>query len=146
MENITITKIDENTIDVKNYVESDLERNSNIDCCTSGNSGTDSSLEQIINKTTSISSNFEKIHKISNSNKIQKVKVNGMNEVEFKEIQTSIKYNGIHASLSVNLAHLQYQKATVIQNYAIPILISGRDILARIPTSSGKTVSTNIYR
>ncbi|XP_060846340.1 ATP-dependent RNA helicase bel-like [Rhopalosiphum padi] len=141
MENNTITKIYENTIDVKSNVESDLERNSNIDYCTPGSSGTDSSLEQIINKSATISSNFEKIHKISNSNKIQKVKVNGMNSVEFKELQTSMKYNGIHANLSVNLSHLQYQKATVIQNYAIPILISGRDIIARTPTSSGKTIA-----
>ncbi|XP_026804126.1 ATP-dependent RNA helicase bel-like [Rhopalosiphum maidis] len=137
-----VTKIYKNTKDVKSDVESDLERNSNIDYCTPGSSGTDSSFEQIINKSASISSNFEKIYKISsNNNKIQKVEINGMNSVEFKEMQTSMKYNGIHVSLSVNLSYLRYQKATVIQYYAIPILISGRDIIARTPTSSGKTIA-----
>lgn len=54
-------------------------------------------------------------------------------------------HNGIHASLSVNLKHRQCLKTTVIQNYAIPILLSERDIIARTPTGSGKTVNTNIY-
>jgi superfamily II DNA/RNA helicase len=72
------------------------------------------------------------------------VTVNGMNNVKFKEMQISMKYNGIHASVSVNLSHLQYKNTTVIQNYAIPIPISGRDIIVRTPTGSGKTVSKNI--
>ncbi|XP_026811111.1 DEAD-box ATP-dependent RNA helicase 37-like [Rhopalosiphum maidis] len=101
---------------VESDVESDLKQESNIDYRTPGSSRTD------------------------HTNKIQKVTVNGMNDVEFKEMQISMKYNGI-TSVSVNLSHLRYKKTIIIQNYAIPILISGRDMIARTPTGSGKTTA-----
>lgn len=68
--------------------------------------------------------------------------VHGINNTVFKEMQQLMRCNGLHASLIVNVYKLNYQKPTIIQKYAIPIIINGKDIKARIQNGSGKTVST----
>lgn len=68
--------------------------------------------------------------------------VHGINNMVFKEMQQLMRCNGIHASLFANVFKLNYQKTTIIQKYAIPIIMNGKDIIARTQNGSGKTVST----
>ncbi|XP_025196553.1 ATP-dependent RNA helicase laf-1-like [Melanaphis sacchari] len=59
-------------------------------------------------------------------------------------MQTLLGYNGIHKRLSINLSKIKYNKITIIQKYVIPILMGGRDIIARSPSGlagSGKTTA-----
>lgn len=68
--------------------------------------------------------------------------VHGINNMVFKEMRKSMLCYGIHASLFANVYKLNYQKTTIIQQYLIPILMNGKDIIACIQSGAGKTVST----
>jgi len=70
------------------------------------------------------------------------VTVHGINYTVFKEMHQSMRCNGIHASLFENVYKLNYQKTTIIQEYAMPIIMNGKDIIAKTQNGSGKTVST----
>src|SRR3954467_7916396 len=48
---------------------------------------------------------------------------------------------GLHDSISATLAELGYEEPTPIQREAIPILLSGRDILGQAATGTGKTAA-----
>lgn len=68
--------------------------------------------------------------------------VHGINNRVFNEMQQSMLCNGIHASLYKNVYKLNYERSTIIQEYAMPIIMNGKDIIARTQNGSGKTVST----
>lgn len=53
----------------------------------------------------------------------------------------SFKNSGLREVLIEKLAKCNYTKPTPIQKYSIPIITSGRDIMASAQTGSGKTVS-----
>src|SRR5262249_32325458 len=48
---------------------------------------------------------------------------------------------GLTPSLYVPLAQLGYQAATPIQSHAIPVVLTGSDVLARAQTGTGKTAA-----
>src|SRR4051812_901041 len=48
---------------------------------------------------------------------------------------------GLHDSISATLAELGYEEPTPIQREAIPILLSGRDVLGQAATGTGKTAA-----
>ncbi|HDY8096009.1 TPA: DEAD/DEAH box helicase, partial [Vibrio vulnificus] len=48
---------------------------------------------------------------------------------------------GLDNRLLKNLKHLDFQKATKIQQQAIPVAIAGKDLLASSKTGSGKTLA-----
>ncbi|MEY4632249.1 MAG: hypothetical protein RIQ81_2369 [Pseudomonadota bacterium] len=50
----------------------------------------------------------------------------------------------IPAKLKQVIAELGYEKMTAIQEQAIPVLLSGRDIIAKSKTGSGKTVAFSV--
>lgn len=54
---------------------------------------------------------------------------------------TSFHSSGLNDILLDNLAICNFSTPTPIQNYAIPIVIAGRDLMASAQTGSGKTVS-----
>jgi len=66
------------------------------------------------------------------------VKVSGTNPP--KSI-TSFQSSGLRTILLDNLSNCNFSTPTPIQNYAIPIIIDGRDLMASAQTGSGKTVS-----
>lgn len=53
----------------------------------------------------------------------------------------SFPSSGLRNILLDNLAMCNFSKPTPIQNYAIPIVMAGRDLMASAQTGSGKTVS-----
>jgi len=66
------------------------------------------------------------------------VKVSGTNPP--KSI-TSFHSSGLCNILLDNLSNCNFSTPTPVQNYAIPIIIDGRDLMASAQTGSGKTVS-----
>lgn len=66
------------------------------------------------------------------------VKVSGTNPP--KSI-TSFHSSGLFTILLDNLSNCNFSTPTPVQNYAIPIIINGRDFMASAQTGSGKTVS-----
>ena len=48
---------------------------------------------------------------------------------------------GLTPSLSLPLARLGYDEPTLIQTLAIPAVLTGRDLLARAQTGTGKTAA-----
>src|ERR1043166_9426116 len=48
---------------------------------------------------------------------------------------------GLHESVVATLAELGYEEPTPIQREAIPILLSGRDVLGQAATGTGKTAA-----
>lgn len=59
---------------------------------------------------------------------------------------TSFHTSGLRNILLDNLVVYNFSTPTPIQNYAIPIVIAGRDLMASAQTGSGKTVSTHLYK
>lgn len=53
----------------------------------------------------------------------------------------SFHSSGLHNILLDNLSICNFSTPTPIQNYAVPIVIAGRDLMASAQTGSGKTVS-----
>ncbi|XP_027839023.2 probable ATP-dependent RNA helicase DDX4 [Aphis gossypii] len=127
-------------------VEIDFGRQiSNTDYCRPGSSrDTESRLEQETSKSACIPSNFQKIYISSNNKKNWKVTVHGINNRVFNEMQQSMLCNGIHASLYKNVYKLNYERSTIIQEYAMPIIMNGKDIIARTQNGSGKTTAIAI--
>lgn len=66
------------------------------------------------------------------------VKVNGKNIPEAIE---SFKTNNIADQLMENIKMCNFVKPTPIQKYSIPIILSGKDLMATAQTGSGKTVT-----
>lgn len=54
---------------------------------------------------------------------------------------TSFQSSGLHETLLNNLSTCNFTTPTPIQNYAVPIVIAGNDMMASAQTGSGKTVS-----
>lgn len=75
--------------------------------------------------------NFEKFDDIE-------VKVNGKNIPE--PIESFETLNSILDNLMENIKMCKFVKPTPIQKYAIPIILSGKDLMATAQTGSGKTV------
>ncbi|XP_060872445.1 ATP-dependent RNA helicase vasa-like [Metopolophium dirhodum] len=75
--------------------------------------------------------NFDKYNTIE-------VKVSGTNPP--KSI-TSFHSSGLRTILLDNLSYCNFSTPTPIQNYAIPIIIDGRDLMASAQTGSGKTAA-----
>ncbi|CAH1726065.1 unnamed protein product [Aphis gossypii] len=127
-------------------VEIDFGRQiSNTDYCRPGSSrDTESRLEQETSKSACIPSNFQKIYISSNNKKNWKVTVHGINNRVFNEMQQSMLCNGIHANLYKNVYKLNYERSTIIQEYAMPIIMNGKDIIARTQNGSGKTTAIAI--
>jgi hypothetical protein len=74
---------------------------------------------------------FEKFNDIE-------VKVNGKNIPE--AIESFEMINNIPEKLMENIKMCKFLKLTPIQKYSIPIILSGRDLMATAQTGSGKTV------
>lgn len=79
--------------------------------------------------------NFDKYETIE-------VKVSGIDPPEH---MSSFHNSGLCDILLDNLSICNFSTPTPIQNYAIPIIISGRDLMASAQTGSGKTVSLFIF-
>jgi len=75
--------------------------------------------------------NFEKFNDIE-------VKVNGKNLPE--AIESFNMLNNISEQLMDNIKMCNFVKPTPIQKYSIPIILSGKDLMATAQTGSGKTV------
>lgn len=78
-----------------------------------------------------VGSNFDKYENIQ-------VKVSGDSVPKHIE---SFKSSGLREVLIEKLVKCNYSTPTPIQKYAIPVIISGRDMMATAQTGSGKTVS-----
>ncbi|KAE9524259.1 hypothetical protein AGLY_015298, partial [Aphis glycines] len=76
--------------------------------------------------------NFEKFNDIE-------VKVNGKNIPEAIESFETLK--NIPEKLMENIKMCKFVKPTPIQKYSIPIILSGKDLMATAQTGSGKTVA-----
>lgn len=76
--------------------------------------------------------NFEKFNDIE-------VKVNGKNIPEAIESFETLK--NISEKLMENIKMCKFVKPTPIQKYSIPIILSGKDLMATAQTGSGKTVA-----
>lgn len=74
--------------------------------------------------------NFDKYETIE-------VKVSG---IDPPERMSSFHDSGLQDILLENLSQCNFSTPTPIQNYAIPIIIGGRDLMASAQTGSGKTV------
>lgn len=70
------------------------------------------------------------------------VKVTGLNVPE--KIESFEICNSIPEVLMENIKKCKYTKPTSIQKYTIPIILSGKDLMASAQTGSGKTVSNQI--
>lgn len=75
---------------------------------------------------------FEKFNDIE-------VKVNGKNIPEAIESFESL--NNVPETLMDNIKRCKFVKPTPIQKYSIPIILSGKDLMATAQTGSGKTVN-----
>ncbi|XP_026821248.1 ATP-dependent RNA helicase vasa-like isoform X2 [Rhopalosiphum maidis] len=75
---------------------------------------------------------FEKFNDIE-------VKVNGKNIPE--AIESFEMLNNIPEKLMENIKLCKFLKLTPIQKYSIPIILSGRDLMATAQTGSGKTIA-----
>lgn len=75
--------------------------------------------------------NFEKFNDIE-------VKVTGKNIPE--AIESFNPLNNIPEQLMENIKMCNFVKPTLIQKYSIPIILSGKDLMATAQTGSGKTV------
>ncbi|CAI6343886.1 unnamed protein product [Macrosiphum euphorbiae] len=76
--------------------------------------------------------NFEKFNDIE-------VKVTGKNIPE--AIESFNPLNNIPEQLMENIKMCNFVKPTLIQKYSIPIILSGKDLMATAQTGSGKTVA-----
>ncbi|XP_015365139.1 PREDICTED: ATP-dependent RNA helicase vasa, isoform A-like [Diuraphis noxia] len=76
--------------------------------------------------------NFEKFNDIE-------VKVNGENVP--KPIESFETLNNVPEKLMENIRKCNFLKPTPIQKYSIPIILSGKDLMATAQTGSGKTVA-----
>jgi len=74
---------------------------------------------------------FEKFNDIE-------VKVNGKNIPE--PIESFETMNNVSEKLMENIKKCNFSKPTPIQKYSIPIILSGKDLMATAQTGSGKTV------
>lgn len=80
-----------------------------------------------------------------NFNQYEKIKVQVSGDNVPKHIET-FKNSGLREVLLEKLAKCHYTIPTPVQKYSIPIIISGRDMMASAQTGSGKTVnSVNLY-
>lgn len=75
--------------------------------------------------------NFEKLNEVE-------VKITGKNIPE--KIESFEAYNSISENLMENIKKCKYIKPTPIQKHTIPIILSGKDLIAAAQTGSGKTV------
>lgn len=66
------------------------------------------------------------------------VKVSGTDP---PKLMMSFHTSGLHNILLENLTSCNFSTPTPIQNYAIPLVITGKDLMASAQTGSGKTVS-----
>ncbi|MCD8546899.1 MAG: DEAD/DEAH box helicase, partial [Aeromonadaceae bacterium] len=57
-----------------------------------------------------------------------------MNNTEFAQL-------GLAPALQENLASLGYQQMTPIQAQSLPLVLAGRDLIAKAKTGSGKTAA-----
>lgn len=70
------------------------------------------------------------------------VKVSGTDP---PKLMMSFHTSGLHDILLENLTANNFSTPTPIQNYAIPLVISGKDMMASAQTGSGKTVSLFVF-
>jgi len=78
----------------------------------------------------------------SNFNKYENIEVRVSGDNVPKHIE-SFKSSGLREVLIEKLVKCNYTTPTPIQKYCIPVIISGRDMMATAQTGSGKTVSNN---
>lgn len=78
-----------------------------------------------------------------NFNKYEKIEVKVKGDSVPEHIE-SFKSSGLREVLLEKLVKCNYTTPTPIQKYAIPVIISGRDMMASAQTGSGKTVSINL--
>lgn len=64
-----------------------------------------------------------------------------VNGIDSPTIMESFPSCGFHNILLKNLEPCNIFKPTPIQKYVLPIVMSGRDLMASAPTGCGKTVS-----
>lgn len=76
----------------------------------------------------------------SNFNKYENIEVKVSGDSVPQHIE-SFKSSGLREVLIEKLAKCNYTVPTPIQKYSIPVIISGRDMMATAQTGSGKTVS-----
>jgi len=76
----------------------------------------------------------------SNFNKYENIEVKVSGDSVPKHIE-SFKSSGLREVLIEKLIKCNYTTPTPIQKYCIPVIISGRDMMATAQTGSGKTVS-----
>jgi len=76
----------------------------------------------------------------SNFNKYENIEVKVSGDNVPKHIE-SFKSSGLREVLIEKLIKCNYTTPTPIQKYCIPVIISGRDMMATAQTGSGKTVS-----
>lgn len=54
---------------------------------------------------------------------------------------TSFRDSTVHPLLAANIVRVDYERPTPVQKYSIPVLLSGRDLMACAQTGSGKTAA-----
>lgn len=79
----------------------------------------------------SVGINFDKFDKIE-------VKVTGLKDVD---PITTFEDSGLREFLKENVKRSGYTKPTPVQKYAIPVIMSGRDLMGCAQTGSGKTAA-----
>jgi probable ATP-dependent RNA helicase DDX4 len=78
--------------------------------------------------------NFDKFNDIE-------VKVSGKNVPKIVE-----SFETCNAILMENIKKCKFMKPTPIQKYTIPIILSGKDLMAAAQTGSGKTVTNYVLK